>query len=273
MTEESTTNSTRSGMEERSTDGEQTTKPEDTDSDVTLIQFPLQTVWRQFDISFQQKCVNSGINIHHAYKTIIDAAILYSNDVKQTIMSCSGYYKDDNPASVSIFEEPISSGLINRNLMTTKGRTIELEGDIVGDLCNQDRCIINGVDIHFKLYPNTNAFCLLTGKRNQNYKLKVEDVYFKMCMVNVNPAVLIAQSDIIKSSPALYPYIESKIKAYNIPAGEYSVSLENMFQTWVPSELIMCMVDSKSYSGDYNSNPFNFKHNLFKLNNSLNYTN
>ena len=51
MTEESTTNSTRSGMEERSTDGEQTTKPEDTDSDVTLIQFPLQTVWRQFNIS------------------------------------------------------------------------------------------------------------------------------------------------------------------------------------------------------------------------------
>ena len=233
----------------------------DTDSDVTLIQDPLHTMWRQIDIVLQQKCVTSGVNIHNPYKAIIDIIVDASNDAKSTFLMSSGYYKDKKSVqSTSLFSHTINDGLVFRNKLTSGGRIASFEGTLIADICQQERCIINGVDIQIKLYPNTNAFNLLTGKEGVNYKIIIHDIYMKMCMVNLNPAALIAQSEVIQSSPAIYPYLESQIKSYNVSRGEYSISLEDMFQSWVPSELIIGMVDSKAYSGDYNSNPFYFKH-------------
>lgn len=233
----------------------------DTDDNVTLIQASLHTVWRQIDLSFQQKNITSGINIHYAFKSLIDLLIYTSSDVKNTFMFSYGYIKDEIPVnSVSIFDTPANNGLVLRNVITSGGKHAEFEGPICIDICEQDRLIINGVDIQFKFYPNTHSFCLLTPKRNENYKLVIEDVSLNMCLVNMNPAVLVAQSDIIQSSPALYPYNESQIKAFNISSGEYSFTAEDMFQSWLPNELIVCFIDSKAYSGDYSTNPFYFQH-------------
>ena len=232
----------------------------DTDSDVTLIQAILYTLWRQMDIVFQQKCITSGVNIHNAYKSIIDIIIDASKDVKSTYLTTSGYYKDVvSLKSTSLFSNRLNEGLIARNKLTSNGRTASFEGFFIADICQQDRCIINGVDIQFKFYPNTNAFALLTSNTSENFKIKINDIYVKMCMVNLNPAVLVAQSEVLQTKPAIYPYIESQIKSYTVMKGQYSVSIEDMFQSWVPSELIVCFVDSKAYSGDYNSNPFYFK--------------
>ena len=237
------------------------TQSQDADSDVTLIQAILYTMWRQIDIVLQQKCVTSGVNIHNAYKSMIDIILDSSQDAKSSFLMSAGYYKDErNVQSSSLFSSVLNVGLIARNKLTSGGRIASFEGFLMSDICQQERCIINGVDIQIKLYPNTNAFCLLTGKDGIRYKIIIHDVYIKMCMVNLNPAVLVAQSEVIQSTPALYPYIESQLKSYNVPDGSYSISLEDMFQSWVPSELIICMVESKAYSGDYKTNPMYFKH-------------
>ena len=239
----------------------ETPATEDADSDVTFIQAILYTLWRQMDIVLQQKCVTSGVNIHNAYKAVIDIILDASVDAKSSYLMSSGYYKDVGAVhSSSLFSTKTNDGLIARNKLTSGGRIASFEGAIISDICQQERAIINGVDIQIKLYPNTNAFCLLTGKKGVKYRIIIRDIYIKMCMVNLNPAVLIAQSEVLQSTPALYPYIESQIKSYNVSQGEYSISLEDMFQSWVPSELILCMVESKAYSGDYNSNPMYFKH-------------
>ena len=173
----------------------------------------------------------------------------------------AGYNKDvANLNASSLFSNIVNDGLIERNKLEPGGRLAHFEGILLTDIFQQERCIINGVDIQIKLFPNTNAFSLLISKKGVNYRIIIHDVYMKMCMVNLNPAVLIAQSEVIQSTPAIYPFTESQIKSYTISKGEYSLSLEDMFQSWIPSELILCMIDSKAYSGDYNSNPFYFKH-------------
>ena len=58
----------------------------------------------------------------------------------------------------------------------------------------------------------------------------------------------------------MYPYMNSTIKIASIAEGEFSFSADNMFQEEVPSQLILGLVSSKAYIGDYKRSPFNFQH-------------
>ena len=64
---------------------------------------------------------------------------------------------------------------------------------------------------------------------------------------------------LLQIHPALYPYLCSEIKTTAIPSGQYSFSADDIFQGLVPCHLIIGLVASASYMGDYGRNPFYFR--------------
>ena len=91
-------------------------------------------------------------------------------------------------------------------------------------------------------------------------KIKIVDATLKMCIQRPNPALTMAHTKALEESTAMYPYMNSTIKIASIAEGEFSFSADNMFQEEVPSQLILGLVSSKAYSGDYKRSPFNFQH-------------
>ena len=65
---------------------------------------------------------------------------------------------------------------------------------------------------------------------------------------------------ILTKSPALYPYIRSRIQTYSIPAGSFLFREDNNFQGEKPQKIIVGLVSSSSYAGSYEKNPYNFQH-------------
>ena len=84
--------------------------------------------------------------------------------------------------------------------------------------------------------------------------------YGKLCIQRPNPALTMAHTKLIEKYPAVYPYMTSSMKIASIAQGEFSISADDMFQGEVPSKLILGLVSSSAYIGDYKKSPFNFGH-------------
>jgi hypothetical protein len=65
-----------------------------------------------------------------------------------------------------------NTGLYMRWRYTNNGQLVDLEGPLYADLCQQDRLIINGVQIGLKLRPQRDEFCLLTID-GEKYRVEV----------------------------------------------------------------------------------------------------
>ena len=59
---------------------------------------------------------------------------------------------------------------------------------------------------------------------------------------------------------SVYPFSRTDIRTFNIAEGNFEINLEDMWQGEVPSRLVVGMVRSQAYNGDYNLNPYHFEH-------------
>ena len=147
-------------------------------------------------------------------------------------------------------------GLVQRWMYTMKGETVDLEGPIYMDVLQQDRLLINGVSLGFKLFPNTDNFVLMSAQ--DGYTYEIVDCVLKVCHVKINPGLSVSHAEALKKSPAIYPYKRSDVKSYNLSPGASTWTMDNVFQGDVPSRVILALVKGSAYSGNYKENPFYF---------------
>jgi hypothetical protein len=228
---------------------------EKTPNKVALVNLALHSIFAQVDCMFQQTHV-SQLGTNYPYKAYLDTILCAPLDERVQLES-QLYFKDDDQ------EDPDpagrNQGLYNRSVFTIKGNIVDMEGPLYLDMFQQDRLVMNGVGLSLKFWPSKNPFRLLSSDENAGYKVEIVEASFKLCVQKPNPAVLMAHAKMFKSGPAIYPYIRSDLKIASIPTGQFSYTAEDMFQGEVPSQLILGLVSSASYTGDYKRSPFDFK--------------
>ena len=70
---------------------------------------------------------------------------------------------------------------------------------------------------------------------------------------------MVAQRDVLQIAPCVYPFMRSDIRTYFLSKSEMNLCADNVFNGKVPHKLIVALVASKGYNGDYKKNPFNFE--------------
>lgn len=225
-----------------------------------LINLPLHTLWSQVDVSLQQKLISPATN-NYCYKALLETVLSYDKGAKESQLQAAGYYKDT--ANTIEASQPITggnAGLSARYGLTKDEATADFIGPLHADICQQNRLLLNGVEVQIKLWPANSQFCLMSASDTAEFKVDIVDALIKVCKVTVNPSVTLAHSKILETTPAKYPYERSEIKTYTIPAGNFSFKAENLFQGAIPSRMVIAFVKTAAYTGDYTLNPFNFVH-------------
>lgn len=163
-------------------------------------------MWNQVDISLQQQIITSSVSNNYAYKAYIDMLLKHGtlpNDPEcQTQL-----YNQDNAGSFDD-ADPITGsnlGLYIRSTFTEGSKSLDLEGPIFTDICQQERFVINGVQVGIKLWPARETFCLMSSESAVRYKLQIEDCVLKCCYVKINPGVILGHSEVLLKQPAIYP--------------------------------------------------------------------
>ena len=224
------------------------------------------TMWSNVVVEFNQTAISFS-STNYMYKVAIETLLSYSHDTKLNQLGAIGYTGDEGNFDVIHPTKPptggdatsLNGGLYRWSPWFRGNKTVQFAGPLLADICNQNRLILNSVDINIKLYLTKDSFRLITSPENLKCKLVIKDKYLDVCKVDVSPSVMLAQNSILKNNvTAKYPHQRTEIKTFHIPARQSAFTIENIYQGAVPSKLIIGLVDQEAYHGD-------FQRNLLKL--------
>lgn len=239
---------------------------------VAPVNLTLHSLFNQVDVHLQQELVSSIGSQTYGYKAYIETMLEYGPDAKRSQLQAQLFYKDKAgdmdglslPKAPGVYTDEETGGMVTRWSFFVDGQTVDMMAPLMADICQQNRLILNGVEIQFKLWPSKDAFRLVSTEEDPSYKLEIVEACLKACKVTPTPTLLLAHTAALKESNALYPYQKTQIKTFNIVSGQHSFHLDDLFQGDIPSRVVITMVKSKAFSGDYTKNPYNME--TFNLN-------
>lgn len=236
---------------------------------VGFVATPLHSMFSQVDIFLQQENITSSSSLY-PFKAYTEKLLgtctspghpqsgselyILDGDIK------AAFNNMDQPNPNASAQDGIrNSGLYKRSKFTSLGRVIDLEGPLHCDISQQERYILNAVDLRVRLYPSQNAFRLMTNLEHE-YHVQIVDAYLRVCKVCVSPEIILAHNEVLQNKPAIYPHYKSAIKTYTVPRGQYTVNIDDPFQGTIPSKLYVFFVGAQAFSGEYQKNPFYYYH-------------
>ena len=230
-----------------------------TEQPVTLANLGLVSCFKQCDLALNQKIISTNIATNYAYKGMIDTLTKFSSGPKETVLQNSMFFKDSASAnSKNVCSPDYNTGFTDRQRHTRNGQIITMVGGIMTDVCQMDRYILNGVNIDITLYQSGDSFRLLAAD-GKKYRLHIIDCQLRLCLVKLNTGIILAHSKQLEKRNALYPYLNSDLRVFNISKGAYQFRIDDIFNNLIPSRLIIAMVSSEAYSGAFAHSPYYFQ--------------
>ncbi|XP_041375264.1 uncharacterized protein F54H12.2-like [Gigantopelta aegis] len=228
------------------------------DEKVGPVSMWLQSLWSQVDMTLNGKLITTSTNLY-PYKTYLKVFLNGASTVKESSLQSQLYYKDTSEAIDSA--DPVggvNTGLAIRGVLCELSHTVDMEGPLYEDFFDIKRYLINGVNLQIKLFWTRPSFSLMAGEDNPDYRVKIEDVYLRVCKVQHYTAIITAHSKMLQDTEAKYPFTKSNIKVATIPKGQLSFTWDRLFQNKCPNKIVVSLVSAEAVNGSYTTNPFNF---------------
>ncbi|XP_011688631.1 PREDICTED: uncharacterized protein F54H12.2-like [Wasmannia auropunctata] len=155
-----------------------------------------------------------------------------------------------------------NAGFVKRRSLTTKSKKIDLTGHLHCDVFNQERFLINGVEMRLRMVRSRDTFCLI-DQTDQKFEVHILDATLLVRRSKISPGIL-AHAKALAKTTAKYPLTRVEVKSISIHSGIYGETLDNVILGQIPKRLIIGFVDNRAFNGNRTLNPFNFHH--YKIN-------
>jgi hypothetical protein len=263
--------------------GQTTPFPQDPNSHTALpIDNVLHSLWSDVQVKLNGTLVSTS-NTNYCYKSYIENLLKFNTVAKDKQLSLVGFMGDNGYFDqIDPDEIPTSNALQSKLTLWTKIHTkyregytsedvddesehwtdptcVEFMGPLMADICQQDRLIMNGVNIDIKLIPQKDSFRLITFPKNSVAEIHIEDIKLMVCRVTLASETFLGIERTLQNIPVVYPFARTDIRTFNLNEGSYGETFENLYPGEVPSKLIVGMVKSEAFSGHFNLNPYRFR--------------
>ena len=214
----------------------------------------LHSLFNQVDLSFQQQ--STDVATMYAYRSYLETLCYpYDKHLGETEL----FYKDvANHMNSTTIVPANNIALADRATRTMGNTECDMEGTLRLDLFQQERYLLNKIDISLKFWHSKDSFRIMSNVGDCT--VKITDAVLKMCKIDLNDRVFEHHENIIAHHNALYPYLKTEMKAVDVQKGRYALKLDDIFQNRVPAHLMFGFVETKSYNGDVTKNPYDFQH-------------
>ena len=139
---------------------------------------------------------------------------------------------------------------------TKTGNQLEMIGPLMVDVLSCKTYLLPGVNIRVKLYKNRPEFYIVSSNTSCKAAFIIEKATLLVPKLTIKNEVIIAHAEILKQQPAMFKFQKYISRIHTIPARGRSVTVENLFSDKIPSLVIICLVSSADFSGNYATNPF-----------------
>ncbi|GFW29957.1 uncharacterized protein F54H12.2 [Trichonephila clavipes] len=209
----------------------------------------LHSLFSQVDVCLNERTVSSSNNTY-PYRAIIETLLNHGYDSKTSQLTSELYYKD-TAGRMNVYDEndkEPNEGFKSRVKFIKGSGTVDMVGRLHVDLFNQDRLLLNLVDVKLKLIRSKPSFCLMG---EGDYNVIFEHVSLYVRKVQVNPAVVIGHAKALERTTAKYPIDRVSCKVFSIPQSSYSFIQDNVFSGQMPKRIVIACVDNDAFNGNY----------------------
>jgi len=231
----------------------------DATSQVGPVNLLLHSLFADVDIKLNEISITNSNNTY-PYRAYLETLLSYGPAAKNSQLTAALYYKDTAGAmeDKNPLLDTAQKGLKTRHSFFKEGKVVDLIGCLHSDLFFQDRYLPCDVGLRIKLLRSKDSFCLMSGQAA--YKIKIHECKFYMRKVKLSSSVFVAHAKALEEGNAKYPIRRVVCKTFTIPTGNLDFTQENVFAGTLPTRLVIGLVDNSAYNGNYELNPFNFRH-------------
>lgn len=232
-------------------------------ADVSTVNLFMHSLFSQCEVSINNQTVSNSNNCY-MYKAYLETMLSYGTDYLKSQATCALFYEDTQGGVT----DKTNEGYAKRAKFIAQSKPVELIDKLKFDLANQHRYILNDTTVTISLTKAPEIFSLCY---NRNADLKVEPILNpKVKFLDASlfvrkhvlyPSIVLSHQKLLSSGQnALYPFKKSDVKFFAIPQSSQTFVEENIFLSTLPSRIVLCMVASNGFVGDYTKNPYIFKH-------------
>ena len=224
----------------------------------------LHSLFRQVDVYLNDTLVTPSSNTY-PFRAYVDTVLSYRAEAKNTQLTSQLWYKDTAGHMDATTVNGGKTGLIERQRHIAESRIVEMMGRLHVDLFLQNRFLLNGVSVKIRLVRSKDAFSLMAGGQNPDYKVQIVDAVLFARKAVLSPTVQMAHIKALEKGTAKYPIRPVDCKVYSIPQGAMSHTHENLFLGTLPKRLILWCIDNDAYNGEYSKKTFNANNNAINF--------
>ena len=214
----------------------------------------LHSIFSQVDVSLNQKLISSTGN-NYAYRAYIETLLNYGDLAKKTHLGTVLWEQDTSGQMDTT--AMANNGLFSRRSIMTNN-TVDMVGHLHVDIFNQEKLLINGVEISVRLVQSKEGFAIIDP--SNLFDVEINEATLMIRRVRISPSVLISHANMLSKTTAKYNITKVEVKTFALHQSIRGESLDNVIMGQLPKRLIIGFVPHNAYNGAKNLNPFNFKH-------------
>ncbi|XP_018355592.1 PREDICTED: uncharacterized protein F54H12.2-like [Trachymyrmex septentrionalis] len=238
--------------------GNSTSVASDSRAKVDPVNHLLHSMFNQIDVYFNQKFISP--NNAYAYRAYIKALLNYASLAKTSHLTSCLWDADIPDYMDDTLDSSNPNIVLERRTQYIQGNhALDLIGHLHCDVFNQDKFLINGVEVRMRLVRSKDSFCLMESKTISKIHILDASLFVRKAKVSVD--VLLAHARMLSKTIAKYPFTRVEVKIFTIHADVVGESIDNAILGQLSKQIIVGFVDSEAFNGDRKLNPFNFKNN------------
>jgi hypothetical protein len=220
----------------------------------------IASLFRQCQVTLNNTIFSPYVSTNYPYKGFLDTIFFVDEKERQTELKKGLWYKDSyESVSDSDPYDTNNPGLYRRFAFVKDSKKFSIAGKVYSDFFEIPKYLLSNIELGLKFWKNDPSFCLISSSTSSpSYKVKIHEAKLSLCFVKPSPSLLLAQAKILTNYEAVYNYTSSVIKTVSLAKGDRSHVVSNVFQGDIPSILIVGLLSTESYMGNYSKPPFIF---------------
>lgn len=227
---------------------------------VAPVNLTLHSIFSQVDVFLNDRMITDG-SPTYAYRAYLETLLSYGINAKESQLQGALYYKDTTGKMDELTDD--NGGWEWRGAFAEQG--VELFGKLHCDIFNQDKYLLNAVNLRVKCMRNLNDFVLMyapgTGSDKKSFKYSISDVSLVVRKVRLASSVRLAHERVLAKYNAKYPINRVLTNVYSIAQGSMNWVKDGLFHGQIPNRVFVATVDATAFNGALSKNPYNFNHN------------
>lgn len=223
---------------------------------VALTNLAISTFFRDVEIEIEGKSITALNVTNFHYVNYLQHLFTYSKHSEETHLRSSGFVMDkaDKFESLTTAENP---GFGSRQ-QSADG--FELFGPLGLDFMASEKYFPPGFSFVLRFHRAPDSFSLMSVA-GKNYKIHFEKAEIHIRYLELHPKLKEAHITRFKTHPVTLNINRTQIRTFAFGPNQSDMYVPNAITGNMPKSIIIGIVDQAAYNGQYDKNPYNFKHN------------